>query len=195
MILVYVDHDRGVLDEFSLQAVAAARSLDADVQAVMVGADAVTAAARLGEFGVTTTHVAVDPRIADYTPMASGRAVAQMARQRDGGGARVEDDVVARFHQPRRIGADALLLLVVDGILLAYRMLGRRRARQGRAAVAARGHALRFQRIQVAADGDRGHAEFFHQIGHLHRALLGKHLEDGFTALAGISHGGGLGKK
>jgi len=81
MILVYVDHDRGVLDEFSLQAVAAARSLDADVQAVMVGADAVTAAARLGEFGVTTTHVAVDPRIADYAPMASGRAVAQMARQ------------------------------------------------------------------------------------------------------------------
>ena len=81
MILVYVDHDRGVLDEFSLQAVAAARTLDADVQAVMVGADAVTAAARLGEFGVTTTHVAVDPRIADYAPMASGRAVAQMARQ------------------------------------------------------------------------------------------------------------------
>ncbi len=80
MILVYVDHDRGVLDEFSLQAVAAARSLDADVQAVMVGAEAVTAAARLGEFGVTTTHVAVDPRIADYTPAASGRALAQIAR-------------------------------------------------------------------------------------------------------------------
>ncbi|MGA0945364.1 MAG: electron transfer flavoprotein subunit alpha/FixB family protein [Candidatus Nanopelagicales bacterium] len=81
MILVYVDHDRGVLDEFSLQAVAAARGLDSDVQAVMVGADAVTAAARLGEFGVTTTHVAVDPRIADYTPAASGRALAQVARQ------------------------------------------------------------------------------------------------------------------
>jgi electron transfer flavoprotein alpha subunit len=81
MILVYVDHDRGVLDEFSLQAVAAARGLDSDVQAVMVGADAVTGAARLGEFGVTTTHVAVDPRIADYTPAASGRALAQMARQ------------------------------------------------------------------------------------------------------------------
>ena len=81
MILVYVDHDRGVLDDLSLQAVAAARGLDTDVQAVMVGADAVTAAARLGEFGVTTTHVAVDPRITDYTPMAAGRAVAQAARQ------------------------------------------------------------------------------------------------------------------
>lgn len=81
MILVYVDHDRGVLDELSLQVVAAARGLDADVQAVMVGADAVTAAARLGEFGVGTTHVAVDARMSDYAPMAAGRAVAQMARQ------------------------------------------------------------------------------------------------------------------
>lgn len=81
MILVYVDHDRGVLDELSLQAVTAARGLDPEVQAIMVGADAVTAAARLGEFGVTTTHVAVDPRIGDYTPMASGRAVSQMVRQ------------------------------------------------------------------------------------------------------------------
>jgi len=80
MILVYVDHDRGVLDEFSLQAVAAARGLDSEVQAVMVGAEAITAAARLGEFGVQTTHVAVDPRLTDYTPAASGRAVAQMAR-------------------------------------------------------------------------------------------------------------------
>ncbi|MGI9197382.1 MAG: electron transfer flavoprotein subunit alpha/FixB family protein [Candidatus Nanopelagicales bacterium] len=81
MILVYVDHDRGVLDELSLQAVAAARALDPEVQAVMVGADAVAAAARLGEFGVATTHVAVDPRVTDYAPMASGRAVAQIARQ------------------------------------------------------------------------------------------------------------------
>ena len=81
MILVYIDHDRGVLDELSLQAVTAARGLDVDVQAVMVGADAATAAARLGEFGVTTTHVAADPRVADYAPMAAGRAVAQVARQ------------------------------------------------------------------------------------------------------------------
>ena len=81
MILVYVDHDRGVLDDLSLQSVAAARTLDGDVQAVMVGADALTVAPRLGEFGVSTVHVAVDPRIADYTPMASGRAVAQIARE------------------------------------------------------------------------------------------------------------------
>jgi len=81
MIIVYVDHDRGALDELSLQALTAARALDPAVQAVMVGADAASAAARLGEYGVTTTHVAVDPRLRDYTPMAAGRAVAQVARQ------------------------------------------------------------------------------------------------------------------
>lgn len=80
MILVYVDHDRGVLDELSLQAVTAARGLDPDVQAVMVGSDAVALAPRLGEFGVSTVHVAVDPRISDYTPMACGRALAQASR-------------------------------------------------------------------------------------------------------------------
>jgi electron transfer flavoprotein alpha subunit len=81
MILVYVDHDRGTLDELSLQAIAAARGLDSDVQAVMVGADAVALAPRLGEFGVGTVHVAVDPRITDYTPMAAGRALASAAEQ------------------------------------------------------------------------------------------------------------------
>ncbi len=81
MILVYVDHDRGTLDELSLQAVAAARALDADVQAVLVGADAVALAPRLGEFGVSTAHVATDPRLPDYAPMAAGRAVAQLAQR------------------------------------------------------------------------------------------------------------------
>lgn len=81
MILVYVDHDRGTLDELSLQAITAARGLDSDVQAVMVGSDAVALAPRLGEFGVGTVHVAADPRITDYTPMASGRALASVAQQ------------------------------------------------------------------------------------------------------------------
>ncbi|MBM3559984.1 MAG: electron transfer flavoprotein subunit alpha/FixB family protein [Alphaproteobacteria bacterium] len=79
MILVYVDHDRGVLDELSLQAVSAAVALGQPVEAVLVGADAVTAAPRLGEFGVTTAHIAVDPRLADYAPQAAGRAVAELA--------------------------------------------------------------------------------------------------------------------
>ncbi len=80
MILVYVDHDRGTLDELSLQALTAAKGLDSAVEAVMVGADAVALAPSLGEFGVSRVHVAVHPGLDDYAPMAAGRAVAQIAR-------------------------------------------------------------------------------------------------------------------
>ena len=78
MILVYVDHDRGTLDELSLQAVSAAAALGQPVETVLVGADAASAAARLGEFGVTTAHVAADSRLTDYAPQAAGRAVAEL---------------------------------------------------------------------------------------------------------------------
>lgn len=81
MILVYVDHDRGVLDELSLQAIAAARGIDADVQAVLIGVDAVALAPRLGEFGVATAHVGVHEGLTDYAPMAAGRAISQLAER------------------------------------------------------------------------------------------------------------------
>ena len=37
MILVHIDHDRGVLDPVSLQALTVARGLDSDVHAVVAG--------------------------------------------------------------------------------------------------------------------------------------------------------------
>ena len=37
MILVLVDHDRGTLDPLSTRALTAARDIDSDVQAVVVG--------------------------------------------------------------------------------------------------------------------------------------------------------------
>ena len=40
MILVYADHDRGELDPLALQVVSAARGLDADVHALIVGPNA-----------------------------------------------------------------------------------------------------------------------------------------------------------
>ena len=40
MILVYADHDRGELDPLALQVVSAARALDADVHALIVGPNA-----------------------------------------------------------------------------------------------------------------------------------------------------------
>lgn len=75
MIIVYVDHDRGEIDPLSFQVVSAARSLDDDVQAVVVGSNAEKCADELGNFGVRTVHHGTHDRLADYTPLASARAV------------------------------------------------------------------------------------------------------------------------
>jgi electron transfer flavoprotein alpha subunit len=77
MILVPVDVDRGVLDPIGLQALTFARTLDADVQAV-VPADA-SVAAELGEYGASVVHVAENPGLADYAPQAIARAIVQLA--------------------------------------------------------------------------------------------------------------------
>lgn len=80
MILVYVDHDRGTLDEPSLQAIAFARGIDSDVHAFVAGADGAGVAGGLGEYGISVAHVASHDGMADYTPQAAGRALAQCAR-------------------------------------------------------------------------------------------------------------------
>ena len=79
MILVYVDHDRGVLDEPSLQALTFAKRLDADVHAFVAGADGEGVAAGLGEYGVSVAYVATHDGIKDYTPQAAARALAELA--------------------------------------------------------------------------------------------------------------------
>lgn len=78
MILVYVDHDRGVLDEPSLQALTFARSLDSDLHAFVAGADGEGVATALGEYGVSIAHVATHDAMKDYTPQAAGRALAEL---------------------------------------------------------------------------------------------------------------------
>ena len=80
MILVYVDHDRGALDEPSLQAITFARGIDSDVHAFVAGASGATVAASLGEYGVSVAHVAQHDGMADYTPQAAGRALAALAK-------------------------------------------------------------------------------------------------------------------
>ena len=76
MILVYVDHDRGTVDELSLQAIAAAHGLGQPVEALLVGESARPAAEGLGEYGVRVVHLAADAALTDYTPQASGRILA-----------------------------------------------------------------------------------------------------------------------
>ncbi len=78
MILVLVDHDRGELDPLSLRALTAARKLSTDVHAVVIGNDGAALSDICGEYGATKLHVAQHPEITDYTPAASGRALAQL---------------------------------------------------------------------------------------------------------------------
>src|SRR5450830_775122 len=117
--------------------------------------------------------------------------IAQVAGQRNRGRARVDDDVVACFDEGGRERADAFLLLVMNGVLLADRVFRRRRARQVGAAVAARDQALRLQRRQVISDRDGGNAQLGDKLADLHRAFFGQQAQDRFAALAGMSHGRG----
>ncbi|CAB4681380.1 unannotated protein [freshwater metagenome] len=75
MILVLIDHDRGVIDPLSLRALTAARKLGHDIEAVVIGSDGTGLAAIAGEYGAKVLHVGAHSAITDYTPMASGRAL------------------------------------------------------------------------------------------------------------------------
>jgi len=79
MILVYVDHDRGVIDPLTMQALTAARSLDPTVQALLVcGPEVVDAVgADLIAHGAEVVHAAVHADLADYAPLAAARILQQ----------------------------------------------------------------------------------------------------------------------
>jgi electron transfer flavoprotein alpha subunit len=78
MILVLIDHDLGELDPLSLRALAAARKLTSDVQAVVIGEAGRGLAATVGNYGASVLHVATHAKLTDYTPAASGRAIVQL---------------------------------------------------------------------------------------------------------------------
>ena len=78
MILVLVDHDRGTLDPLSTRALTAARGIDTDIQAVVIGAAGAAVAAEVGKFGAKVLHVVNNAEISDYAPMASGRALSEL---------------------------------------------------------------------------------------------------------------------
>jgi electron transfer flavoprotein alpha subunit len=83
VILVVVEHDRGVMAPSSGEALTAGRQLAADtglpLGALTIGGDADAIAAELGAFGVATVHQAHDPVLTDYGPEAWGAAVAHAA--------------------------------------------------------------------------------------------------------------------
>ena len=79
MVLVFVEHADGELDELSLQALTLARGYAGGepLAAVMLGPGAADAAPALGEHGVATVHVAALD--GGFAPQAWARAVAELA--------------------------------------------------------------------------------------------------------------------
>lgn len=77
-VLVIADHDRGVLDATSLQAVTAARALDPQVDVIVTGPEAPSLAGELAAYGASTVHVATGDAFADYAPQAVARAAVEL---------------------------------------------------------------------------------------------------------------------
>ena len=78
MILVIVDHDRGVLDPTSVQAISGALALDSEVDVLVVGAAGRDVVGELASFGANTVHLAVHDSVTDFTPVASARAALEL---------------------------------------------------------------------------------------------------------------------
>ena len=82
MVLVFVEHARGELDELSLQALTFARGYAGGepVEAVVAGPGTAEAAGALGAHGVATVHVAEHDALADgYAPEVDLRGIVALA--------------------------------------------------------------------------------------------------------------------
>lgn len=74
MIIVLVTHDRGAIEESTLQGLTFARSLGEEIHAVSIGAEI----QGLGRHGVTVQHVITHDELDDYSPAAWGESLAQL---------------------------------------------------------------------------------------------------------------------
>jgi len=86
MILGLVEHDRGKLNELSLQALTLGRRL-ADsaglpLEALLVGVEARPIADLLGRYGVRVTHLAEHEALIDYAPLAWAQSAAEVVSVR-----------------------------------------------------------------------------------------------------------------
>ena len=79
-VLVVVEHDRGALSPATLEALAAARGIDAEVHALTLGAAADGVAGELAAHGAAVVHQVHHDLLSDYGPEAWGEAVAQAVR-------------------------------------------------------------------------------------------------------------------
>jgi len=84
VILTLVEHDRGRLNELSLEALTFGRRLGDRLgvpqHALLIGEQARSVADGLSAFGVAVAHLAVHDELWDYAPRAWARSVAELAR-------------------------------------------------------------------------------------------------------------------
>jgi electron transfer flavoprotein alpha subunit len=78
--LVIVEHDRGILNSSSLEALAAARTLGDAVEAITIGVAADGLVGELAAHGATTVRQVHHDLLSDYGPEAWGDVVAQAVR-------------------------------------------------------------------------------------------------------------------
>src|SRR5262249_19405630 len=86
MILGVVEHDRGKLNDLSLQMLTLgyrlAEQLDVPLHAILIGDAAQPLADGLAAFGVSTVHLARHERLDDYAPEAWARCVVELMNTR-----------------------------------------------------------------------------------------------------------------
>src|SRR5690349_1997209 len=82
MVLTFIEHVNGAPTMLSLELLTMAgrlaHQMNAPFEAVAIGAVGTGAAGALSSYGVSTLHVADDPRLADYAPSAWAHAVAEL---------------------------------------------------------------------------------------------------------------------
>ncbi len=84
MIIGLIEHDRGKLNELSLEMLTVARALAAraglPLQALVVGAEGRALAETAAAYGASLVHVAEHPGLTDYAPEAWAQCVVELAR-------------------------------------------------------------------------------------------------------------------
>src|SRR4030095_7858951 len=84
MVLVFIDHDRGILNPLCLQALTFGRelseTLSVPLHAVLIGSENPGLHAELHRSGVFRIHLVKHPRLVDYAPEAWAKSIAQLIK-------------------------------------------------------------------------------------------------------------------
>ncbi len=78
MIIAIIEHNRGTLNQQSLEVLSLARELD-EVQAVVVGENGRIVAEELKNSGIKKVHLLLHPELDEYAPVAWAKSIVQLA--------------------------------------------------------------------------------------------------------------------